>query len=366
MSGEKLKYQIALTLISGIGDVLAKNLVSYCGGAQEIFNSKKNSLLKIPGIDDKRATAIAAFEDWKLVESELLFIEKNNIQTFFYLDQNYPTRLKGLSDAPVLLFSKGKMNLNEDRMIAIVGTRHATDYGKLLIEEMVAGLKTYNAVIVSGLAYGIDIAAHRSAVKNEMQTIGVLAHGLDKLYPGQHRSTAEKMEHNGGLLTEFKSCDSFEPPNFVRRNRIVAGLCDATIVIESAINGGALITAEIANSYNRDVFCIPGKVGDKFSEGTNFFIKSNKATLVEHAADVVQQLGWNDSKAGASVQKKLFIELDEQETLIVDLLKENESVHVDVISSFTKLPLSKLAATLLGMEFKGVLISLPGKMYKLS
>ncbi len=365
MPNQNLQYQLALTLIQNVGDVLAKNLVSYCGGAENIFKAKKKDLVKIPGIDEVRANSILQFDFWKEVEQEISFIEKNNLETFFYLDQNYPSRLKGLSDAPILLFAKGKMNLNEGRMIGIVGTRHATDYGKKITEAMIDGLKEYEVSVISGLAYGIDITAHRAAVKNKLQTIGVLAHGMDRLYPAQHRSTAVSMEEKGGLLTEFKSTDAFEPQNFPKRNRIVAGLCDATIVIESAINGGALITAEIASSYNRDVFCVPGEVGAKFSVGCNYFIKANKATLIESAADLAQQMGWQQSKGGAPKQKELFIELDEKEKLIVDLLKEKEDAHIDVISSFTKLTPSQLAATLLGLEFKGVVIAMPGKMYKM-
>lgn len=365
MSSSNLSSQLALTHIPNIGDVLAKNLVSYCGGPEKVFKSKKKDLLKIPGIDAKRAESILAFDKWNEVDEELSFIKKNKIETLFYLDENYPSRLKNLSDSPIMLYAKGKMNLNDGRMIAIVGTRHATDYGKQVTESLVEGLKQYDSTIVSGLAYGIDIAAHRAAVKNGMPTVGVLGHGLNRLYPGQHRSTAVKMLENGGLVTEFKSSNDFKPENFPKRNRIVAGMCDATIVIESAKGGGALITAEIASSYNRDVFCIPGNVNQKFSAGTNYFIKANKATLIESAEDVAQQMGWQEPKLKTAKQKELFVELDKNEKMIVDLLKDNDAAHIDSISFLTQLTPSQLAATLLSLEFKGIVSSLPGKMYKL-
>jgi DNA processing protein len=293
------------------------------------------------------------------------FIEKNDINCHFYLDENYPSRMKGLTDAPIMLYSKGNMNLNEGRMIAIVGTRHATEYGKKITESLIEGLKPYGATIVSGLAYGIDIAAHRFALKNELQTIGVLGHGLNTLYPGSHRATAVKMLELGGLLTEFKGIDAFEPQNFPKRNRIVAGLCDAVIVIESAVNGGALITAEIANNYNREVFCIPGNIGEKFSAGCNYFIRMNKASLIENAEDIASALQWKDMKTSVPKQKEIFIELDENEKKITDALRETDGLHVDALSKQTMLFGSELAVSLLNLEFKGVVKSLPGKVYRL-
>ena len=362
----QLRYQLALTLIPGIGDVLAKNLVSYCGGPEKVFKAKRKELIRVPGIDLVRAEAVLKFNEWKKVDEEISFIEKNKISAHFYPDQDYPARLKGLTDSPALLFTKGNMNLNHGRMVAMVGTRHATDYGKDIIEILVEGFKPYDVTIVSGLAYGIDIHAHRAALKHEMPTIGVLAHGLNRLYPGQHRSTAVKMLENGGLVTEFKSSDEFEPQNFPKRNRIVAGLSDAVIIVESAINGGALITAEIANNYNRDVFCIPGKVGEKFSEGCNYFIRTNKAGLVEKAADVASVMGWEDQKTASPKQKELFIQLDDQEEKIVVILKNGDGhLHIDEISKRSELFGSQLASTLLNLEFKGVIASMPGKVYRL-
>ena len=366
MHDKNLLSEIALTMIPGIGDVLAKNLVSYCGGPEKVFRAKKHHLLKVPGIDEVRAISILGFRDFKEVEKEVSFIEKNKIKALFYLDEEYPARLKGIADSPVLLYSKGNLNLNDGRVVAIVGTRHASDYGKKMTETLIEDLQKYKVTIISGLAYGIDICAHRAALNFHLPTVGVLGHGLNRLYPGQHRAVAVKMLEKGGLLTEFKSNDPFDKENFPKRNRIVAGISDATIVIESAVKGGALITAEVASSYNRDVFAMPGRVGDKYSEGCNFFIKTNKANLVECANDVAFLMGWQDQKTTPSRQKEIFIELNELEKNIVELLRSQSLMHVDEIGQKISLYGSQLAATLLSLEFKGVIASLPGKMYKLS
>ncbi|MBK6483036.1 MAG: DNA-protecting protein DprA [Chitinophagaceae bacterium] len=365
MQSDHLLYKIALTLIPGIGDVLARNLVSYCGSVERIFKSKKSELLRVPGIDAVRAAAVLSFRSFKQAEEEIAFIEKNKINPLFYLDQDYPARLKSIADSPILLYSKGNVLLNGGRMVAIVGTRHATIYGKTITETLIEDLKAYDVTIISGLAYGIDICAHRAAVEAGIPTIGVLGHGLNRLYPAQHRSTAVKMLEQGGLITEFKSTDPFDRENFPKRNRIVAGLCDATIVIESAVKGGALITAEIANSYNRDVFAVPGKVGDIYSEGCNYFIKSNKANLVECANDIAYLSGWIDRRTNRTRQKEIFVALDEPEKQLVAMLNTSP-MHIDEIARTSNLFGSRLASILLGLEFKGVIIALPGKSYKLA
>jgi DNA processing protein len=364
--GKEILHEIALTLIPNIGDVLAKNLVSYCGSPQKIFKARKQELIRIPGIDEVRAKSIVGFKDFKAAETEVAFIEKNKIRALFYTDEAYPARLKGLADSPLMLYVKGNADLNNGRMIAIVGTRHASDYGRKQTENLVEDFGQYDVTIVSGLAYGIDICAHRAALRSNLPTLGVLGHGLNRIYPGQHRATAVKMLECGGLVTEFKSFDPFDKENFPKRNRIVAGLCDATIVVESAVKGGALITAEIANSYNRDVFALPGRVGDSYSEGCNYFIKTNKANLVECASDVAYLMGWQDKTSITPItQRQLFIELDENERIIVELLKAEGSVHVDQVSLHTNLFGSRLAAALLNLEFQGIIVSLPGKVYKL-
>ncbi|MBA2408160.1 MAG: DNA-protecting protein DprA [Chitinophagales bacterium] len=365
MHPKDLVYKIALSLIPNIGDVLAKNLVSYCGGPEQIFKSRKNNLIRIPGIDEVRARSILEFKDFEIAEKEVEFAEKNQIRILFYLDDDYPARLKSVIDSPLLLYTKGNVNLNAGKMVAIVGTRHATDYGKKVTQTLIEDLKPFNATIVSGMAYGIDICAHRAALNFNLPTIGVMGHGLNRIYPGQHRSTAIKMLEFGGLVTEFKSSDSFDRENFPRRNRIVAGLSDATIVVESAVKGGALITAEVANSYNRDVFAVPGRVGDIYSEGCNYFIKANKANLIECGNDVAYLLGWQQKKVAAPVQKEIFIEMTENEKTIVDVLRSRDSLHVDMLSQLSNLYGSHLAAALLNLEFKRVIHSLPGKIYRL-
>jgi len=362
-----LLYEISLTLIDGIGDVLAKNLVSYCGSAESVFKESKRKLEKIPGIGEKTALSISSFSDFQRAEEEIRFIEKNQIIPLFYTHPDYPKRLKNCMDAPVMLYYKGTADLNSQRMVAIVGTRSATDYGKDFTLKLISDLKNLNVCIVSGLAYGIDVSAHKAALKNEMATIGVLGHGLDRIYPPVHNSIAEKMLTSGGLLTEYISETNPDKENFPARNRIVAGISDAVVVIEAASTGGALITAEIANIYNRDVFALPGKIGDNYSEGCNHLIKKNKAALIESAKDIEYIMGWEekrDSKIPVR-QSSLFIELDEEEKNLVALLSTKGRLDIDSICNNSSLPVSRVSSTLLNLEFKGVLKSLPGKIFEL-
>lgn len=364
---ESLKYKIALTLIPSIGDILAKKLLSYCGSAEAVFAEKKSALEKIPGIGSAYANAVIAQCVFDRAEEEIEFIKKNDITPIFYLDSNYPKRLMYCEDSPVMLYLKGNVDLNSEKIISIVGTRESTDYGKDLCEKLIADLASYNPLIVSGLAYGIDICAHKSAMDNGLQTIGVFAHGLDKVYPAIHKSIAEKMVNNGGLLSDFTSKTKPDRENFPRRNRIVAGIADATIVVESKKDGGSLITAEIANGYNRDVFAFPGKVGDVTSEGCNNIIKQNKAALIQSAADIIYIMGWEQiKKRTAPQQKKLFIELNPEEEILVNLLKEKNTVNVDDLCLLAKMPMSKVSSLLLTLEFSGIIKSLPGKMYRLN
>lgn len=363
---EELKWRIALTLLEGVGSVTARNLVGYCGSVEGVFKEKKKNLEKIPGIGPATAEKIISHNTFERAEKELVFIERYEIKPLFYLDKEYPSRLKNCSDAPVLLYYKGTANLNHHRMIAIVGTRNASDYGKQMTEKITEDLKAYDIIIVSGLAYGIDIAAHKASIKNEMPTIGVLGHGLDRIYPALHKPVAEKMMEQGGLLTEFMTGTKPDKENFPQRNRIVAGMCDAVLVIEAAKSGGALITAEIANSYNRDVFAIPGRTNDTYSAGCNYFIKTNKAALVESADDIAGMMQWNLEKRETEKprQRQLFIELNEEEKQLANLIEQNGKTHIDLITSSLPLPVSKISATLLSLEFKGVIKSLPGKMYE--
>jgi len=364
---ESLKYKIALTLIPDIGHILAKRLVSYCGSAEAVFKEKRPALEKIPGIGSFSAKAVLGHDVFERAEDEIKFIEKNEIQPIFYLDSNYPKRLTHCEDSPVLLYFKGKANLNSEKMISIVGTREATDYGKELCEKLVADLAAHDVMIVSGLAYGIDICAHKAAMDNQLSTICVLAHGLDKIYPGVHSSAAQKMLENGGWLTDFTSKTIPDRENFPSRNRIVAGISDATIVIESKAGGGSLITADIANSYSRDVFAFPGKVGDECSVGCNNLIKQNKAALIQSAADVIYIMGWEQTKsAKGPQQKQLFVELKPEEELLVNVLKEKEAINIDDLCLVCKMPMSKVSSLLLTLEFSGIVRSLPGKVYRLN
>jgi DNA processing protein len=364
---EKLKLKIALTLIPGVGNVIARNLVSYCGSVEGVFKESKKNLEKIPDVGPVTADAIKNYCDFEKAEDECLFIEKHTIIPLFYLDKNYPSRLKNCTDAPVMLYYKGNVDLNSQRIVAIVGSRSATEYGKTVTEKIVADLKNSKASIASGLAYGIDIYAHKAALKNEMKTIAVLAHGLDRVYPGLHKNIAEKMIEQGGLLTEYLSGTKPDKENFPQRNRIVAGISDAIVVIEAAKGGGALITAEIANSYNRDVFAVPGRLNDVFSEGCNHLIKINKAVLIESAKDIEYIMGWEEKQAKKikNTQRNLFVELNAEEKSLVDLINQNGSMDIDAICSNIAMPVSKISATLLNLEFKGMLKSLPGKVYQL-
>lgn len=364
---ENLLYKIALSIIPGIGGILARNIVAYVGSVEGVFTESLKSLQKIPGIGEINAQRIKDKEIFTRAEKEIRFIEKNEIDVVFYTDKDFPRRLKTCVDAPVLLYTKGNLDLNEHRVVSIVGTRNATNYGKQVCDELIHefSARNYKVLIVSGLAYGIDIQAHKSALKYNLPTAGVIAHGLDKIYPSLHTETAKKMQENGGLVSDFPSGTKIDPSNFIRRNRIIAGLADATIVVESASKGGALITAEIASSYNRDVFAFPGRAGDVYSKGCNQLIRNSGANLIEGIDDLEFFMGWEKSSKNKVVQSSLFVELTPEEEKIVKLLRENEELFIDQISSELTLPVSRVSALLLNMEFKNILVALPGKMYRL-
>jgi DNA processing protein len=364
---EDLRYKIGVSLLPGLGDIVAKSAIAYCGSAEAVFGEKKQNLEKIPGIGTLRASEIIDNREDALLlaEEEIKFIRKNSITPLFYLDKEYPARLKNCEDAPVMLYCKGEMDLNTKRIVSIVGTRMATDYGKTFCEKLVEDLKDWNATIVSGLAYGIDTCAHRAAVKQEMQTVGVLAHGLDELYPAANAPLVKKMLPNGGIITEFPSGTKMAPELFPRRNRIVAGLADAVVVIESKLGGGSLITADQANGYNRDVFALPGRIGDGYSEGCNRLIKINKAALLESAKDMAYLLGWEERKGKKKIQRELFVQLTSEEQTLIGVLKEKGKLHVDELSVFAEYPMSKTSSLLFTLEMNGVVKSLPGKMYEL-
>jgi len=364
-----LLYQIALTLIPNIGAVQAKILLQQYE-PEEIFKAKRSSLEYMEGIGTIRANNIKDFDDFKTAEEEIVFIENHKIKPLFITDADYPKRLLNCYDSPVLLYYKGEADLNVSKIVAVIGTRSHTEYGKQITEELVADLAEQNVTIVSGLAYGIDAIGHKVALKNNLPTIGVLAHGLDQIYPPQHLGLAKDMlKHNGGLLTEFRCNTIPDKHNFPTRNRVVAGMSDATIVIETGIKGGSMITAELANSYNKDVFAFPGKVTDSKSAGCNHLIKNNKAILLTDARELVELMGWQERvgsrKSGAGSQKQLFIELSNEEKIIVEILKEKDAAHIDEINLRSGLSSGTVAAAILNLELQNVVLSQPGKRYSL-
>ncbi len=360
-------YQIGLTLIEGVGDVNAKNLLAYCGSASEIFKQKKANLIKIPGIGEYTAKSVFASKAvLNRAEAEIKFVEKYKITPLFFTDENYPQRLKYCSDSPILLYYKGTANLNTNKIVSVVGSRKPSDYGKLITENFISELSQNGILIVSGLAYGIDVCAHKAALNYNLQTVGVLAHGLDRIYPQTHSSIAKKMIENGGLLTDFMSETNPDAVNFPKRNRIVAGLCDALVIVESKRKGGSLITATIANSYNKDVFAFPGRANDELSEGCNGLIKQNRATLIEGAADLMYAMQWEeiDNKKSKSLQVPLMINLTEEEQKIVTAFKTKNPISIDELCYTTNMPVSKVAGLLLQLEFSNLIKSKPGKMYE--
>jgi DNA processing protein len=362
-----LKHQLALTFIRGIGPTLSRSLLAYFGDAESVFKVPPARFKMVPGISTKTVEQLNLNEALNLAERELAYVEKNNIDVLFFTDERYPKKLKNCDDAPILLYSKGNADLNRQRVVSIVGTRNATDYGKYLCKQLLEELERYHVLVVSGLALGIDVAAHKESLRLNMPTIGVLGHGLDRLYPNQNRAVAEKMLLNGGLLSEYPSGTKPDRENFPQRNRIVAGMADVTIVVEAGIKGGALITAEIANSYNRDVFAFPGRITDEFSEGCNFLVRNNKAGLLTCAADLPFLLGWDTGAGKPKPHPKQFtlpIDLTEQESIIWNTLQQNNApLAIDELSIKLNMPISQLAMNLLNMEMQGYINAKPGKMY---
>lgn len=365
---DKLFYQIALTQIEGVGDILAKNILDAIGDEETIFKLSQKDLVSIKGISNNLANEILNPQVLRKAEKELHFISKSKIQTFFYSDKNYPFRLKECVDAPILLYYKGNANLNSEKIISIVGTRKSTDYGNKFCNQFIEEISSIfpDILIVSGLAYGIDIQAHQTALKLNLPTVGVLAHGLDRIYPTNHRKTAIEMINNGGLLTEFVSGTEPNKFNFVRRNRIVAGMADATLVLQSDIKGGSLITADLANSYNKDVFALPGRVTDKESKGCNYLIENNKAVLLQSVESFIQFMQWDISiEKSMPIQRKLFLDLTIEQQAIYDVLITKESLHINNLASELGISMSNLLSTLLTMEIAGIVKTNVGNIYSL-
>ena len=358
-------HKIAITLIPKVGPITAKNLISYCGSIEAVFEARKRELLKVPGIGEGIAAAILKKDYFEAAERELEFIEQQDIQPLFYLDDAYPNRLKSLENAPLLLYYKGSADLNHPRIVSVVGTRKPSTLGVANCEQLISELKNYGILVVSGLAYGIDVTAHKKCLEENIETVGVLGHGLKKIYPAQHRQVAYKMLDNGGLLTEFTSDTHPDREHFPMRNRIVAGMCDAVVVVETAQKGGSMITAFCANGYNKDVFAFPGRTNDAHLQGCNHLIKTHKAALIESAKDIGYIMRWEELDERKEVQLNLFHDLTVEEQSIVGILKEKNELGIDQLVYETQINNSQLASLLLSLEFKGLLKTMPGKRYLL-
>ncbi|WP_298222375.1 DNA-processing protein DprA [Flavobacterium sp.] len=364
MRHEDLFYVLALLKVEGVGDIIAKKLLTHCPEPASIFNPKTSGLDSIHGIGSFLLGKLKDKTIFAKAEAELCFIEQNNIKVSYYLDEDYPERLKHCIDAPVLLFSSGNIQFNNRKIISIVGTRQVSSYGIDCCKKLISDLAPLDPIIVSGFAYGVDIAAHQAAIENQLQTIGVLAHGLNQIYPKAHKKYATKIEENGGFMTEFWSSSNPERENFIRRNRIVAGLSEATIVIESADKGGSLITANMANGYNREVFAVPGRITDTYSQGCNNLIKTQKAQLLTEAADLIYHLNWDLETTSKPIQKQLFVTLEDDEQKVYDFLLKNGKEMLDYIALECDFPIFRISGILLNMELKGVVRPLPGKYFE--
>lgn len=365
MKEKELLYLLALQKTKGIGTINAKKLIAHIGSAAAVFTTKKSDLLRINGIgsftvqnlNDKLILAAA--------EKEAQHIIDKKVNYFSFLDTDYPEKLKHCIDGPLLLFSEGNIQIKKQPIISIVGTRKMTSYGRSFIDNLIKEIAEYNPIIVSGFAYGVDITAHKVAMKYDLQTIAVLAHGLDHMYPKTHNKYVHQVVENGGFFTEHWHDEQALRENFLQRNRVVAGLADAVIIVESAAKGGSLVTATIANSYNRDVFAVPGRVTDTYSQGCNTLIRTNKAALLNSAKDLVYHLNWDEENSKPKViQRQLFIDLQGDEKTIYDYLMKNGKSLLDTISLETKIPIYKISGILVNLELQGIVRPLPGKLFE--
>lgn len=364
MTDQDLFYLLALQKVEGIGDIMAKKLISHCGNAEAVLKNKATQLAAIDGVGAVLLKNLKSKSIFEKAEQELQFIKNNEIKAVSFQEAEYPDRLKHCIDGPVLLFTSGNIDLKNRKIISIVGTRQITSYGTEFCRKLIEDLAPLDPIIVSGFAYGVDIVAHQTAMDHDLQTIGVVAHGLNQIYPKTHKKYVAKVEQNGGFMTEFWSTSNPEKENFVRRNRIVAGMSEATIVIESADRGGSLITANIANDYNRDVFAVPGRTSDKYSQGCNNLIKTQKANLLTSAADLIYILNWDIQKEVKTVQKQLFVSLDTDEQKVYDYLLKTGKELMDIIALHCDFPIYRISGMLLNMELKGVIRPLPGKLFE--
>jgi DNA processing protein len=364
MTEQELFYLLALLRVEGVGDIMAKKLLTHCGSAEAVFKAKTGQLAAIEGVGLILIKNLKNQSVFDKANAEIEFIQSNEVNVTYFQDEEYPERLKNCIDGPLLLFTSGNFNLKNRRIISIVGTRQITSYGNEFCRKLIEDLAPLDPVIVSGFAYGVDIVAHQLAMEHNLQTIAVMAHGLNQIYPKTHKKYVAKIEQNGGFMTEFWSSSNPDKENFVRRNRIVAGMSEATIVIESADRGGSLITANMANDYNRDVFAVPGRVTDKYSQGCNNLIKTQKANLLTSAADLVYILNWDIQKELKPVQKQLFVTLDADEQKVYDYLLKTGKEVMDIIALRCEFPIYKISGMLLNMELKGVIRPLPGKLFE--
>lgn len=367
MNEQDTLYRIALNMAEGIGPVMARNLVAYLGSPAHVFKAQVKDLVAVENVGPKSAKKLLAPELLKKAEKEAAFVKKHKIDLLFYTDKNYPARLKHCPDSPVLIYQKGQTELNSPKVLGIVGTRHATDYGREMCRGLIQSLAERghtDLLVVSGLAYGIDICAHQAALDAGLHTVAIMGTGLNTIYPAAHNKYARQIVGQGALLTEYSSQMDIAQKNFVGRNRIVAGLSDALVLVESAIDGGGMVTAQIANSYNRDVFAFPGKVWDKYSQGCNRLIKTHRAALIESAEDIEYIMGWEAISEESPKQAELFRELNTEERAIVEMLAQKQA-NLDQISYHCKMPVGKTSSTLLNLEFDGIVKSLPGKVYGL-
>ena len=363
MLEKEIIQTLALQKAQGIGDITAKKLISKCGSVSAIFQEKKQLLAKIEGIGKQRILNIFRKDNLKAAEDEWRFIKDNKIQHHYFEDESYPMYLKQCIDGPIIIFSTGHINFQHQPVISVVGSRKISPHGIEFCKKLMEGLSPFNPIVVSGFAYGTDITAQRAAMENNLQTIGCLAHGLNQIYPKVHRKYMEDVKRHGGFITDFWSSDAFERTNFLKRNRIIAGISQATIIIESAEKGGSLVTARIANSYDREVFAVPGRPSDTLSIGCNNLIKEQRAHVLSSIEDIAYILNWKFESP--IVQPKLFYELEKDERVVFEFLKDNGKSLLDLIALRTEMPTFRIAALLLALELKGYVRPLPGKTFEL-
>jgi DNA processing protein len=369
MNDPLLRYKIGISLINGLGPINTRKVVSELGGVEAVFSEKKHKLMKISGVGEFLANNIVNQKVLDRADKEIEFIDKNSIRPYFLLDDDFPYRLKQCADSPIMLYAKGNIDLNRKKILAVVGTRKASPYGIGNCTKLIEDLAHHrnDLIVVSGLAFGIDVCAHKAALANEIPTASVLGHGLEMIYPAMHKQVAKQIEQQGALISDFISESKLDPANFLKRNRIIAGLSDVIVVVESASKGGALVTADIAQSYNRDVFSFPGRVNDTYSKGCHYLIKTNRASLIESSEDLEFMMGWDlEPGSSSAIQQKLFTDLSTEEQEVVSLLREYGELPIDMLSMRTKLPGSKISALLLSLEFSGYVKTLPGKIYALA